>query len=208
MIFNVLRDLAFLQRLFALDAEWALEVRGAGCPFCGGSLDDGSYLRKARGWLCDAPEWLFVRFSWCCRVEGCRKRVMPASVRFLGRKVYLSASIVLSEVFVHGITPRRVCALKKIFGVDRRTVSEWRRWWLESFRSSPFWRSRRGLLPPDLDEGDLPYSLWSSFVGSEREKLLCVLRFLRPLTVSGGYVSLWAPSVRKGRSWTGRSVLG
>jgi hypothetical protein len=38
------------------------------------------------------------RRSFCCAVEGCRRRSTPPSVRFLGRKVYVGAIVVLATV--------------------------------------------------------------------------------------------------------------
>ena len=35
------------------------------------------------------------RFSFCCAVDGCRKRATPPSLRFLGRKVYLATVVTL-----------------------------------------------------------------------------------------------------------------
>ena len=188
MPFDILRDESFLPLLFMADQEHAQAVRGAGCPLCGGRLDSGSYFRKSRGWLCEVPADYFLRFSWCCRVVGCRKRVTPESLRFLGRKVYLSAAIVLTSVFLHGMTRRRVAQLRDLLGVSPRTVADWRRWWLAAFRPSAFWKSYRGLFAGDLDEDALPHSIWASFRGSTRERLLFFLRFLHPLTSPPDFV--------------------
>ena len=35
------------------------------------------------------------RLSFCCALDVCRKRTTPPSLRFLGRKVYLGAVVVL-----------------------------------------------------------------------------------------------------------------
>ena len=44
----------------------------------------------------------------------------PRSVRFLGRKVYLGAVVILISAMREGPTPRRVHELARLFGVDRR----------------------------------------------------------------------------------------
>jgi hypothetical protein len=36
------------------------------------------------------------RFSFCCAIDGCRSRATPPSLRFLGRKVYCAAIIVVA----------------------------------------------------------------------------------------------------------------
>ena len=80
------------------------------------------------------------RFSFCCAVDGCRSRATPPSLRFLGRKVYLAAIVVLVAVMRHGVTTSRMERLSQAVGVDRRTVERWRRWWRDSFTATPFWR--------------------------------------------------------------------
>ena len=57
------------------------------------------YGRKPRGLPdgIDPGPVLPVRFSFCCSVDGCRRRHTPPSVRFLGRKVYLSVMVVLLD---------------------------------------------------------------------------------------------------------------
>jgi hypothetical protein len=43
--------------------------------------------------------------------EGCRTRLTPVSVRFLGRRVYLGAIVLLACVLRQGPTPWRVARL-------------------------------------------------------------------------------------------------
>jgi hypothetical protein len=61
-----------------------------GCS-CGGVLHSGRYWRKARGLPTgldkEAYGW---RFSFCCAVDGCRRRMTPPSLRFLRRRVYVA----------------------------------------------------------------------------------------------------------------------
>ncbi len=56
-----------------------------GCPGCEGPLHRGDYERKPRGALVAAASEAFrVRHSLCC--GWCRRRALPPSVRFLGRR--------------------------------------------------------------------------------------------------------------------------
>ena len=57
--------------------------------------------------------------------------MMPPSVRFLGRKVYLGAVVILISAMRQGPTPHRVHELARLFGVDRATVARWQAFWLE-----------------------------------------------------------------------------
>ena len=43
-----------------------------------------------------------IRLSFCCDRDGCRKRVTPPSVRFLGRKVFLAVAVILISAITKG----------------------------------------------------------------------------------------------------------
>jgi hypothetical protein len=122
------------------------------------------------------------RLSFCC--AACRKRLTPASVRFLGRRVYLGAVVVLATAMSSGITDRRSAKLRELFGVDRRTLQRWREWWREAFVQSALWIGERGRFRSPVNESDLPASLLGRFLGGMREELLAVLGFLSPLSAS------------------------
>ena len=86
--------------LLAVDQDLAQTTRQKGCA-CGGRLHRANYPRKPRG-ADDLPPDYACRFSFCCACDGCRKRVTPPSVRFLGRKVYLFAVVVLVSAMRQG----------------------------------------------------------------------------------------------------------
>ena len=77
----------FWSFLLAVDQDLAEETRKKACP-CGGRLHSANYPRKPRGTPVQLPERECLRLSFCCDRDGCRKRVTPPSVRFLGPKVY------------------------------------------------------------------------------------------------------------------------
>jgi hypothetical protein len=82
--------------LVELDEAVTRRVAAERCPVCNGPLHRGDYDRKPRGALIAAAGEAFARrFSLCCGREGCRKRATPPSVRFLGRRVYLGAVVIL-----------------------------------------------------------------------------------------------------------------
>ena len=71
------------------------------CRYCGGPLHRGDYPRKPRGGLSpSAAEAFGRRFSLCCGREGCRRRATPPSVRFLGRRVYVGAVVIVASAIV------------------------------------------------------------------------------------------------------------
>lgn len=85
---------------FLFDQLIADKVKAAGCQHCGGKLHRANYPGHPRG-LPDDPflSALFSnRFSFCCSNRECRKRHTPASVRFLGQRVYTAAYILLLSI--------------------------------------------------------------------------------------------------------------
>src|SRR5262245_42350693 len=149
-------DAEFYHVVARIDDDLAATTRRGGCRKCGGVLHSARYPRKPRGGPTDLPASYQVRASFCCAVDGCRKRATPPSVRFLGRRVYLSGVVVLASAMQHGVNAVRASRLKALFGVSRQTLVRWRSWWLESFPGSRFWQSLRGRVMPAVDEHALP----------------------------------------------------
>jgi hypothetical protein len=185
-------DATFWVFLFAIDQDLAQNVRAKACP-CGGRLHAAHYPRKPRG-ADNLPEDYNRRFSFCCGRDGCRKRVTPPSVRFLGRKVYLFAVVVLVSAMRQGPTPRRVRVLSETFGADRRTIARWQVFWREHFPQTPFWKSARGRLPATAAIVILPQALLEAFLrGSDPcQDWGHLLRFLAPITIRGGLASAFS----------------
>jgi hypothetical protein len=181
---TILNDASFYRMLLRLDEDLAEQTRQAGCA-CGGKLHSAQYARKPRGVPEELQEDYSRRRSFCCAEEGCRKRTTPASIRFLSRRVYVAAVVVLITALRHGATPARVAQLRAIVGVSRRTVERWRQWWLEEFPRSSFWRWASGQLARPVDEQTVPLSLLESFrkPGAE-ERTIDLLRFILPLTTT------------------------
>ena len=180
---KLLRDARFHEVLLDADREIASETRGKGCPACGGKLHGAVFRRKPRSGVALPAEY-DIRFSFCCAEEGCRKRVTPASLRFLGRRVYLGLIVVLAAVLRHGASPTRVGRLRELVGVSRRTVERWCRWWRSEFVETPFWRLAQGRFAEPVANEELPRSLVERFGGDDERKLVGVLRFLGPLSRS------------------------
>ncbi len=87
----------------------------------------------------------------------------PPSVRFLGRKVYLGAVVILISAMRQGPTPRRVRELSTLFGVDRATIARWQAFWRDYIPRTPFWKVARASLVPVVDVVVLPLSLLKAF---------------------------------------------
>jgi hypothetical protein len=174
-------DARLYEHLYQLDRTLASQCQQADCRYCRGPLHNAPYPRKPRG----APKQLSdarrARFSFCC--AACRKRTTPASLRFLGRRVYLAAVLVLCGKAP--LSGARIALLHQALRVDRRTLERWRRWWREELPLTAFWQRSRPYLVPPVDTQLLPASLLERFHGTLSEPLVAMLRFVSPLSGHG-----------------------
>ena len=186
MYHDLPRTARFWSFLFAVDRDLAEKARTNACQ-CGGRLHRANYLRKPRGTPLQLPEPQCLRLSFCCDRDGCRKRLTPPSVRFLGPKVYLGAIVILISAMRQGPTPRRVRELSERFRVDCRTIARWQLFWREHFPQTPFWKRERARLVPVINLVALPYSLVDAFLlrHPRCRGWTLLLRFLSPSTVPG-----------------------
>lgn len=179
---TILADPRLYELLLFIDQDLAEAVRAGGCT-CGGVLHRADYPRKPRGALAELCRAYARRLSWCC--AACRHRRTPASVRFLGRRVYLGVVVVLVSALAEGLTARRAAWLREQVGVSPRTVERWRVWWRERFVASVFWEAARSCVQPPVDCSRLPGSLIERFAAADdRERMILTLRFLSPLTTA------------------------
>ncbi len=177
MYAEILADASFVDVLVEIDRVLASAVKARGCQRCGGALDVANYLRKPRGpWPLREEQRLL--FGLCCRREGCRTRVRPPSVRFLGRYVYLGVAVLLGAALRQGPSAVPTAEATRALGADRRTLSRWRWWWTERVgRSRRFEIGRAELMPPPV-ASELPRSLLDSFLDTARERMVHALEFL------------------------------
>lgn len=179
---SLLADASFFRFLHECDAELADEARRRGCLSCRGVLHRADYDRRPRGEPRGLGPEFARRYSFCCAGEGCRKRETPPSLRFLGRRVYLAAIVVLVAAMREGPTPTRLERLQALVGVCARTVRRWRRWWQAAFPRSAVWVAARGLLGRPVEEERLPQSLLDRLLGTVRDRVVAFLRLIGPLT--------------------------
>ena len=187
MYHELFADATFWAFLFTIDEDLAKASREKQCPSCGCRLHCADYPRKPRG-ARNLPDEYRRRLSFCCARDGCRKRVTPPSVRFLGRKVYLGAVVILVSAMRQGPSPRRVRELTKLFGVSRETIYRWREFWNEHFPKTTFWKLARARLVPVFEITEFPRSLLEAFVssGDDREGWSKLLDFLAPISITKG----------------------
>jgi len=159
----MLHDLRLGEEFFAMLAEFdagiARQVAAVGCRHCGGPLHQGNYERKPRGVeIAAAGEAFSLRHSLCCGRDGCRKRSLPPSLRFLGRRVYFGAVVLLASVVALLVPTLR--AARALTGVPELTLRRWGTWWRTALPDNATWFELRARFrPPPPDETLLPSSL-------------------------------------------------
>jgi hypothetical protein len=83
---------------------------------------------------------------------------LPPSLRFLGRRVYLEAVVLLATLLVQLAAALRDAWMHT--GVPRRTLRRWQAWWREAFPGSRTWlEAAARFAPPPPDDSRLPQSL-------------------------------------------------
>jgi hypothetical protein len=111
-------------------------------------------MRKPRGGPPDLPEEYSIRLSLCCGTEGCRKRTLPPSVLFLGRRVYWGGVVLVLTAMREGRTKGCTAArLRQLYGVSRSTLSRWLRYFHEIFPTTTAWCLLRARLWPPVTPG-------------------------------------------------------
>ncbi len=176
MCHALLQDPAFFFFLLRVDEAFASQTRAGGCA-CGGVLHSARYPRKPRG--CPAPvrEHYGWRFSFCC--ASCDRRSTPASVRFLGRRVYLGVVLTLVSSTGSATTQHLAQQLR----VSVRTLKRWRAWWQRDFVRTALWQSMRARFTTPVSSEGLPQSLLERFdAESAVQQRVLLLRFLAPLS--------------------------
>ena len=174
----LLQSPPFFSILIQIDHDLTSTAKFQGCQ-CGGVLHCADYPRKPRGCPAAVRADFSTRFSLCCAI--CRRRTTPVSVRFLGRRVYLSLLVVLLSARPAGqAATHELC---QTLGVPARTLIRWRNWWQALFPATSLWQAQCARFMPPVHTGELPASLMARFTGSEKESLIRFLKFLTPLTI-------------------------
>lgn len=172
-------DTNFFHLLDAEDARTAAAVKAADCPDCGGVLDRANYPRKPRGGEDGAAGEIFKRRrSFCCRREGCRHRRTPASLVFLGRRVYLAVTIVLTAW-------RSAVTVAPPASPPRWTVRRWLAWFATELPATRWFTTVRARMSPSMEPGEqLPGALLERVMAHHDvgEAITAVLRLLSTVT--------------------------
>jgi hypothetical protein len=181
MISEPLQNERFFYELYIIDTRIAEYYRRMPCPHCNGPLYFSNYFRIPRGeTVVGLPKEYFIRYSLCCGNEGCRRRVIPPSCRFLDRKVYWHAAIL---IIMSEFQNTKVCVFKlaKKFNISRNTIARWIKFYQNIFPSSRKWQKIRGMVAAFITNDELPSNLVNHFLNlksSAQDALISCLKFL------------------------------
>ncbi len=186
----------FFEGLTAIDRAIVERAAQQPCRDCGGPLHRGDYPRKPRGGrIAAAAEVFSRRFSLCCGREGCRHRATPPSVRFLGRRVYVGAVVIVGSAVV--LTAMAASAAQRATGVPARTTRRWLRWWRGPFTDSAPFVELSARMVPAPERQRLPLALLERLdVAETSAPVAKLLAWLAPITtMSSPDGSRWVRAV-------------
>lgn len=174
-------DANFFTVLDQEDARVARTAQAGGCLVCTSRLHRADYPRKPRGGVVGAAgEVLGKRRSLCCAREGCRKRLTPPSLVFLGRRVYLAIAVVVATWRAAMPSPAPPPG-----SLPRRTLRRWLAWFAWEVPQTAWCTTMRARLSPSLDADEaLPGALVERFLAGRglADALLATLRWMAPLS--------------------------
>ena len=171
----------FFEGLLAIDKAIVEGAAIEACRYCGGRLHRGDYPRKPRwGLIGKAAETFGRRFSLCCGREGCRKRATPPSVRFLGRRVYVGAVVIVASIVV--LMKPTASEASRATGVAARTTRRWLRWWRGPFTTTSVFVQISSRMVPAVSRTSLPFSIVEILPGSIDMRVRQLLGWLLPIT--------------------------
>jgi len=165
MILEAIQKVKLYHLLFLIDKDLAERQREKNCPFCHSPLHYSNYLRKPRGGPENLPEEYLLRLSLCCSAEGCRRRVLPGSLRFWDRRVYFGVvMLVMTTLGQRRTGGYSASKLMKIFGVSRHTLKRWAGYFENIFPFSSRWKKVKGRIGIDMLNDVLPVAAVSYFI--------------------------------------------
>ena len=181
----LLQKATLFHLLYLIDTDLSASKRQQGCPHCGGPLYRAHYRRKPRGGP-RVPDEYCVRQSLCCGKEGCRRRCLPGSCLFMGRRVYWRC-VVLVVMALRQRRPDAASAgqLVRMFEISRKTLVRWFDYFRDVFAQSQEWQRVRGRLSSSVVNERLPGSLVDYCIESSHDALSGLIACCRLLGRGG-----------------------
>ncbi len=188
MLSDLLKNKSLFYRLYLIDKKVAEKYRKKPCPYCNSTLHYANYPRKPRGESNSLQEECFIRFSLCCSKEGCRRRLIPPSCRFMGRKVYWQVVILVTiSDGQNKSSDTSTFKLSSLLGIPHNTIKRWIDFFRNIFPSSQQWQRLRGLITSTIKNTELPASLINYFLTSKSSALHALVSCLKFLSQGSGF---------------------
>jgi len=183
---DVVDHVSLYQCLHCVDVELADKVRAKRCPLCGGPLHSARYERQPRGEGdgVEIPEEFRLRLGLCC--GWCRRRTLPPSCLYLGRKVFWGCAVMLVTAAAQGLGSYTITELSARFDVSRRTVKRWVSFFDVLFPSSAAWQRLRGRVGVEVRTEELPRGLLAWFLANSTDEQSAVVSCLAALAQASG----------------------
>lgn len=182
MLSELLEKVSLFRILHRIDTDLCKQLRQQGCPYCVGPLHQSNYERKPRGGPDNIPDEYLIRQSLCCGRPECRRRALPQSCLFMGRRVYWGCVILvvmtLKQNRADGPSARKI---KEMFGISRKTLKRWIAYFRDQFPASSQWQRLRGRLASAVSSNKLPAELVHYFLKhfqSPQQAIIGCLKFL------------------------------
>ena len=181
MYHSLLLNTIFYNSLLALDLLIANQYQQSHCPSCGGKLHQAHYRRSPIGVPIGVCDNYWLRFSYCCATDGCRKRLTTPSMRFLSQKQYSSVIILVIFMLKSKTDESKVEELNQLINssLSVETVRRWRHYWVNKVtQSHTFIRAAL----THKESLSMPSSLLAKFKKNAEQSLELALKWLLPLT--------------------------
>lgn len=168
MLQQIVFNVTLYRILFKIDQDLTEISRAQRCPNCGGPLHRAYYVRRPRGGPGNLPDEYSIRMGLCC--GHCRRRTLPPSSLYLGRKVRWGA-IVLVVTMLRQNRKRgyTINKLMETFSVSYKTVVRWTRYFKDEFPESDTWKRRRGAVAAHVRSDGLPAALVEYFIEVKKD---------------------------------------
>lgn len=172
MLSNLLHSTNLFHLLFFIDSELAAAKRSVGCLYCGGQLHQSNYMRQPRGGPTGLPDEYCLRRSLCCGRDGCRRRNMPESCLFMGRRVYWRCVVLVATALMQRRgESRSIGQISGMIGASRKTIIRWIEYFTEAFGNSSEWLRIRGFMPTSVSNDSLPANFLEYGIIQSRDAL-------------------------------------
>ncbi len=182
MLPELIQKVSLFHLLHRIDINLANQLQQGRCPYCNGPLHHSNYERKPRGGPDKIPDQYLIRYSLCCGNKHCRRRCLPPSCLFMGRRVYWGCVILvvmtLKQNRPDGASARKI---KEMFGISRKTLKRWIEYFRDEFPASLQWQRLRGRLASAVSNNELPAELVHYFLKnfqSPQQAIIGCLKFL------------------------------